>query len=106
MSAQEPLMTQLVELLGISQATGWPPSTEEVVIITFRPDPDSFHARNIALKKAPAVRLLRDLESLLKVPAMILLACLASAGCSARVGGERGSGTDATATETSWLAPW
>jgi hypothetical protein len=35
-------MSQLVELLGISQATGSPPSTEEVVIITVRSQPDSF----------------------------------------------------------------
>lgn len=56
---------------------------------------------NLALKKPQAVRLLRDLERLLRSPGMILLACLASAGCSARVGVERGSGTDATATETS-----
>ena len=102
MSAEKPLMTQLVELLGISQATAWPPSTEEVVIITVRPQPDSFRPHNIALKKAQAVRLLRDLESLLRSPAMVLVACLAvSAGCSARVGVERGSDTDATATETS-----
>ena len=57
MSAQEPLMTQLLDLLGISQAAAWPPSTDEVVIITVRPQPDSFHPHNIALKKAQAVRL-------------------------------------------------
>lgn len=99
--SHKPLVTQLVELLGISQATAWPPSTDEVVIITVRPEPNSFRPHNLASKKAQAVPLLRDLERLLRSPAMILLACLASAGCSARVGVERGSGTDATATETS-----
>ena len=38
--------SQLVELLGISHATGSPPSTDEVVIITVRPQPDSFHPHN------------------------------------------------------------
>lgn len=101
MSAQEPLMTQLVELLGISQAAAWPPSTDEVVIITVRPQPNSFHPHNIALKKAQAIRLLKDLESLLRPTVVVLVAFLAvvAAGCSARVGVERGSGTDATATE-------
>ena len=101
MSAQEPLMTQLVELLGISHATGWPPSTEEVVIITVRPQPDSFRPHNIALKKAQAVRLLKDLESLLNVPVVVLVAFLplASCGCSARVEVDRANDTDATATE-------
>ena len=37
MSSQEPLMCQLVELLGISETTGLPPSNEPVVIITVRP---------------------------------------------------------------------
>ena len=101
MSADKPLMTQLVEFLAVSEATGWPPKDEPVVVIAVRPDPDSFHPHNLALKKTQAVRLLRDLERLLRSPGMILLACLASAGCSARVGVERGSGTDATATETS-----
>lgn len=43
MSSDKPLMSQLVELLGISQATAWPPSTDEVVIITVRPQLNSFH---------------------------------------------------------------
>ncbi len=101
MSAQEPFMSQLVELLGISQATGWPPSTEEVVIITVRPHSNSFHPHNIALKKAQAVRLLKDLESLLKVPVVVLMACLAlvASGCSARVEVEQGNKADSTASE-------
>jgi len=92
-------MSQLVELLGISQATGSPPSTEEVVIITVRSQPDSFHPHNIALKKTQAVRLLKDLESLLRPTVVVLVACVAlvAAGCSARVEVERT--TDATATE-------
>ena len=94
---------QLVELLGISQAAAWPPSTDEVVIITVRPQPNSFHPHNIASKKAQAVRLLKDLESLLRRSVVVLLACLAlaSCGCSAKVEVERGSSIDATATETS-----
>jgi hypothetical protein len=91
-------MSQLVELLGISQAAAWPPSTDEVVSAV-RPQPDNSRPHNIALRKAQAVRLLRDLESLLKVPVVVLAACLASAGCSARVEVERTNDTDATATE-------
>ena len=98
----KPLMSQLVELLGISQATAWPPSTDEVVIITVRPQPNSFHPHNIALKKAQAVRLLKDLESLLRPTVVVLVAFLAvvAVGCSARVEVERTNDTDATATET------
>jgi hypothetical protein len=94
-------MIQLVELLGISQATAWPPSTEEVVIITVRPQPDSFRPHNLALKKAQAVRLLRDLERLLRPTVVVLVAflALAAVGCSARVEVERTNDTDATATE-------
>ena len=71
-----------------------------MVIITVRPDPDNFRPHNIALKKAQAVRLLKDLESLLKIP-VVVVACLAvvAAGCSARVEVERTNDTDATATE-------
>ena len=91
MSAEKPLMSQLVELLGISQATGSPPGTDEVVIITVRPQPDNFRPHNIALKKAQAIRLLKDLESLLRPTVVVLVACsaLAAVGCSARVEVER-----------------
>ena len=93
--------SQLVELLGISQATAWPPSTEEVVIITVRPQPNSFHPHNIALKKAQALRLLKDLESLLRPTVVVLVAFLAvvAVGCSSRVEVERTNDTTATATE-------
>lgn len=92
---------QLVELLGISQAAAWPPSTDAVVIITVRPEPNSFHPHNIALKKAQAIRLLKDLESLLRPTVVVLVAflALAAVGCSARVGVERAKNTDVTATE-------
>jgi len=93
-------MTQLVELLGLAEAMA---DDEPVVVITVRPDPNCFHPHNIALKKAQAVRLLRDLESLLKVPAMFLVASLAvvACGCSARVEVERAGDTSATGTEIS-----
>ena len=102
-SAEKPLISQLVELLGISQATAWPPSTDEVVIITVRPQPNSFHPHNIALKKAQAIRLLKDLESPLRPTVVVLVACLALAasGCSARIEVERASDTSATGTEIS-----
>jgi hypothetical protein len=93
--------SQLVELLGISQATAWPPSTDEVVIITVRPNPDSFHPHNIALKKAQAVRLLKDLESLLRAPAVLLMLAVLVCGCSARIEVDRAKTTDVTATEIS-----
>ncbi|MCY2989469.1 MAG: hypothetical protein NTY19_16580 [Planctomycetota bacterium] len=72
-----------------------------MVIITVRPHSNSFHPHNIALKKAQAVRLLKDLESLLKVSVVVLMACLVlvAAGCSARVEVERGNKTDSTASE-------
>jgi len=59
-------------------------STDEVVIITARPAPDSFRPHNLALKKARAVRLLRDLESLLKVPVVVVVACLTLAAAGSR----------------------
>ena len=101
MSAEKPLMSQLVELLGISQATAWPPNTDELVLITIRPQQHSFQSLNLALRKAQAIRLLKDLESLLHAPAVVLVACLALAasGCSARVQVERGNKTDSTASE-------
>ena len=103
MSAEKPLTSQLVELLGISQATAWPPSTDELVIITIRPQQRSSQPLNLALRKAQVIRLLRDLESLLRAQATVLVACLAlaAAGCSARVEVEQGSKTDATATDIS-----
>lgn len=103
MSADKPLMTQLVELLGISQAAAWPLGIEEVVIITVRPQPNSFHPHNIALKKGQAIRLLKDLESLLRPTVVVLVAFLAvvAVGCSARVEVERTNDTTATATEIS-----
>jgi len=97
MSTEKPLMPQFVELLGLAEALG--PADEPVVVITVRPEPNSFRPHNIALKKTQAVRLLKDLESLLEVPVVVLLACLASAGCSARVEVERTNDIDATATE-------
>ena len=101
MSAEKPFVSQLVELLGISQATAWPPSTEEVVIITVRPHSNSFQPLNLALKKAQAVRLLKDLESLLKVPVVVLVACLVlvASGCSAKVEIERANKADSTVSE-------
>jgi len=59
MSADKPLMKQLVEILAVAEATGWPPKNEPVVVITVRPDPDSFHPHSIALKKATSPRPLR-----------------------------------------------
>jgi len=93
--------SQLVELLGISETMGWPPSGESVVVITVRPEPTSFRPHNLALKKTQAVRLLKDLESLLRPTVVVLVACVAlvAAGCSARVEVEQTNDTDATATE-------
>jgi hypothetical protein len=83
MSAEKPLFVQLVELLTVTEAVA---NDQPVIVITIRPDPPNFVPHNIALTKAQAWRLARDLENLL-VPFVLLVSLFlaTTAGCGARV---------------------
>ncbi len=71
----------LVEYLGTTLAD----TTEgEVVVVTIRPDADSFRPHNIGLLKSQAERLLDDLQKALGRVAPLFLLVLVTAGCSAR----------------------
>lgn len=80
------IMTQRVEFLAA--APGEPPSGEKTVILTIRPDQNSFRPHNIALSRPQAIRLLRSLRTVLRQSASVLLLGLSLssvAGCSAEV---------------------
>lgn len=79
-------MTQRVELLAV--APGEAPSAERHVVLTIRPDLNSFRPHNIALSRPQAIRLLRSLRTVLRQSASVVLFGLALgsvAGCSAEI---------------------
>lgn len=82
MSAEKPVFVQLVELLAVTEAVA---NNEPVIVITIRPDPPNFFPHNIALTKAQAWRLARDLENLLVPFVLLLVVLLSASGCRARV---------------------
>ncbi len=73
----------IVEYLTTSPANS---PQGETVVITIRPDPDSFRPHNLALLKPAAERLLADLQkSLARISLFLLLPLIADGGCSGHV---------------------
>lgn len=82
------VMAQPVVYLGLSDSVASRPSKEEpVIVITIRPDEDSFRPHNLAIAKAQAQRLWEDLGSVLNRSAVLLagIALASAIGCSAKV---------------------
>lgn len=80
------IMTQRVELLAVAPAEAQ--SGERTVILTIRPDQNSFRPHNIAISRPQAIRLLRSLRSVLRQSASAVLFGLALgslAGCTTEV---------------------
>ena len=80
------IMVQRVEFLAA--APGQSKSGEPTVILTIRPDRDSFRPHNIALSRPQAARLMKSLRKVLRQSAGIVLvgfALVSAAGCSADV---------------------
>ena len=78
---EKPKLVHLVDYLSSSLAEN--PQTGEFVIITIRPDRDSFRPHNVGILRPQAERLLDDLQRILTATPLLLL--LLAAGCSARV---------------------
>jgi hypothetical protein len=76
-----------IDYLAASNATiGDPPNEQKVVVITVRPDQDSFRPHNLSVPQNQAARLLEDLTAILSRSAVCLVLLLAgAAGCSAEV---------------------
>jgi hypothetical protein len=75
-----------IEYLAASNATiGDPPNEHKVVVITVRPDQDSFRPHNLSVPQDQAARLLEDLKVVLSRSAVWSLLLLAVTGCSAEV---------------------
>lgn len=77
-----------IEYLAASNATiGDPPNEHKVVVITVRPDQDSFRPHNLSVPRDQAARLLEDLKAVLSRSGLWLMTLLlaGAAGCSAEV---------------------
>ena len=89
-----------IEYLSTSNAKiGDPPNEQEVVVITVRPDQDSFRPHNLSVPRQQAARLCEDLKSVLSRSAVCLLLLLAVSGCSGEVEFEEETTTPIVATE-------
>lgn len=95
MASDGRIMVHMVELLGVwpgEARIGASSQEEPVVIVTVRPEPNSFQSHNFGLSLAQAERLWEDLGSILGRSVMVLLVALlalAATGCSAKVEVER-----------------
>jgi hypothetical protein len=76
-----------IEYLAASSAKiGDPPNEQAIVIITVRPDENSFRPDNLSIPRRQAARLCEDLKAVLSRSAVCLLLLLAgAAGCSTEV---------------------
>lgn len=77
-----------IEYLAASNATiGDPPNEQKVVVITVRPDEESFRPHNLSVPRDQAARLLEDLKAVLSRSGLWLMTLLlaGAAGCSAEV---------------------
>lgn len=83
--AKHEVQVHEIEYLAASSATiGAPPNEQKVVVLTVRPDEDSYRPHNLSISRQQAERLLEDLKAILR-SAVCLLLLLAVAGCSGEV---------------------
>ena len=76
-------LVQMVEYLNASPASS---AEGETIVITIRPEPESFRPHNIGLLRPQAERLLKDLQrALARLGPLLLFSLIAAAGCSSSV---------------------
>ena len=99
---------QFIEVLSVARATDLDsPEKSPAIVLTIRPEANSWRPHNLGLTIPQAERLRDDLDALLKTPATFLLIAVLALGCSAKVEviNERSTATQAEVDSVPTASP-